>query len=60
MLFNNTAICDFDIPNVREQEGNEKIHSQNWGTGREYKKRHLRDREWEFPLTPIGEKNNER
>ena len=26
------------IPKIREREGNEKIHSQNSGTGREWKK----------------------
>ena len=29
---------DNSIPEVREQEGNEKKHSQNLGTGRQWKK----------------------
>ena len=37
-----------DIPEIREREGNEKIHSQISGTGREWKKSIPIIREWEL------------
>ena len=38
---------DNSNPEVQEGKGNEKIHSQNSGTGREWKKSIPKMREWE-------------
>ena len=50
-----------NIPKIQEWEGNEKIYSQNSGTGREWKKSIPTIREWESEaIIPKNGNGNEK